>query len=241
MDPGSSRRSFNNVALALLLLAVLLSGYLLFQSTLFSVGSVLVQGNQYLDADEVLRIAGVGERVNILRLDVGEIRRRLSADLRIASADVNRKWPGAIVISVRERHPTAYIATSYGFAQLDGEGTILAVAKTIRRMDIPLITGHNLGGLYVGDKVESPAVRAILSYLSALSEEAFRQISEMCIESSGRLSGYTVYAARIKLGGLERMPEKAAMTSDIIAGANGKLSAIEYIDVSYTTPYVKFR
>lgn len=130
MDPsGFFRRPANGAALALLLLAALLSGFLVFQSSLFTIGSIAVEGNRYLAEDEILRIAGVGARVNIFRLDTGEIRQRLTRDLRIASADVTRRLPNTILISVSERQPTAYIATSYGFAQLDGEGMVLAVAK----------------------------------------------------------------------------------------------------------------
>jgi cell division protein FtsQ len=242
MDPsGSTRRSVNGTALALLLLAVLLSGFLVFQSSLFSVGAVIVNGHQYLGEDEILRIAGIGARVNIFRLDTGDIQRRLTQDLRIASAEVTRQLPGTIMITVRERQPAAFIATAYGFAQMDGEGMILAVAKSIRQMNVPLITGHNIGGSYVGETVESPVVRSILHYLAALSEPAFRQLSEIHIEPSGQITGYTVNAALIKLGGIEQMTEKAAKTSEIISNGQNSLTQIEYIDVSYATPYVKFR
>jgi cell division protein FtsQ len=208
---------------------------------LFSIGTVLVQGNRYLGEDEILRIAGVGTRVNIFRLDSGDIQRRLTHDLRIAGAEVTRQLPDVVKISVRERQPAAFIATSYGFALLDGEGMILDVVKTIRRMEVPLITGHNLGGSYVGEKVESPVVRGALSYLSSLNETAFRQMSEIAIDSSGQLTGYTIHAARIKLGKSEQVVEKALKTSMIISDPHNKLSTIEYIDVSYATPYVKFR
>lgn len=240
MDP-SGRRSVNGATLALLVLAVLLSGFLLFRSSIFTVGAIVVEGNQYLAEEEVLRIAGVGARVNIFRLDIDDIRRRLTHDLRIASAEVYRHFPSSVVITVRERQPAAYIATSYGFAQLDGEGVVLAVAKSIHRMNIPLITGHHIGGSYVGEKVESPVVRASLTYLAALSEHSFNQISEVNIDSDGQLSAYSMQAIRIKLGAPERMAEKADKTDSILADNEKLLSTIEYIDLSYATPYVKFR
>jgi hypothetical protein len=37
------------------------------------------------------------------------------------------------------------------------------------------------------------------------------------------------------------MTEKAAKTSEIISNGQNSLTQIEYIDVSYATPYVKFR
>lgn len=242
MDPsGSTRRSVTGTALALLLLAVLLSGFLLLQSSLFSVGTVLVQGNRYVDSDEILRIAGVGARINIFRLNIDNIRQRLVKDLRIAGAEVTRRLPGTIIITVRERQPVAFIATNYGFAQVDGEGMILAVAKSIRQMAVPLITGHHIGNSYVGETIESPLVLGVLRYLSALSDTAFNHLSEIYIHSPAQITGYTTNGSLIKLGEAEQMLEKAAKTSAIIANEKNALALIEYIDVSYATPYVKFR
>lgn len=238
---GPPRHSVNGTVLALLLLAVLLSGFLLLQSSLFAIGTIQIQGQRYLSEEEVLRIAGVGERVNIFRLDTENIKKRLTQDLRIADAAVTRRLPGTVVITLRERQPAAFIATSYGFAQLDGEGMVLAVARSIRQMNTPLITGHNIGGSYVGEMVESPPVLAVLHYLAALSEPAFSQMSEVHIDDAGQMTGYTVNAIRVKLGDAENMAEKAAKTSAIFADSQHVMDQIEYIDVSYATAYVKFK
>ena len=84
-------------------------------------------------------------------------------------------------------------------------------------------------------------MRGALVYLSALNEQTFNQVSEVHVNSSGQLTGYTIHAIRIKLGGIERMAEKAAQTSAVLSDQAKNLSTIEYIDVSYVTPYVKFR
>ncbi len=237
---GSARRSVTGTTLALLLLAIILSGFLLLQSSLFSVGTVVVQGNRYVDEGEILRIAGVGTQVNIFRLNAANIQQRLIKDLRIASAEVSRRLPGTIIITVQERQPVAFIATNYGFAQVDGKGMILAVAKSLRRMEAPLITGHNIGNAYVGETVEAPVLLSVLHYLSGLSESAFNRISEIHIDTQARLTGYMVNGSQIKLGEAEQMLAKAAKTSAIIANEKDALATIEYIDLSYATPYVKF-
>ncbi|MDU4959736.1 MAG: FtsQ-type POTRA domain-containing protein [Sporomusaceae bacterium] len=235
------RRSANPTKFALLLLAVLLSGFLLLQSSLFSIGSVQVQGQRYMSEEEVLRIAGIGDRINIFRLDTDSIKQRLLQDLRIADVAISRRLPGTVIISLRERQPVAFIATSYGFAQLDEAGMVLAAAKSIRQMNAPLITGHHIGGAYVGDQIEAPAVLAVLQYLSSLSEPTFRQMSEVHIDAGGNMTGYTVEAIRVKIGTAEDMAQKAVKTSAIFADSQKSLAQIDYIDVSYATAYVKFK
>ena len=44
---------------------------------------------------------------------------------------------------------------------------------------MPIITGIRLGNIYVGDKVDSAAVKNILTYLAALDEGTLSQLSEI--------------------------------------------------------------
>ena len=86
----------------LLLLIALIAAFLLINSTYFTVGSVIVEGNKYLSVEELYRATGIPEKVNILRMDTTDIRDRLMRDLRVASAEVSRKFPSTIVIRVTD-------------------------------------------------------------------------------------------------------------------------------------------
>lgn len=224
-----------------LLLIILVAVFLFVNSSFFNVGTVIVEGNKYLSTEEVYRIAGVPETVNILRLNTGDIQKRLMKDLRISNVTIARQFPAAIVIRIKERQPLAYAANSYGFVQLDREGVVLAVLKNLKEVSVPIITGIRLGNVYVGDKVETPPIEEVLSYLDALDEDALNHLSELNVKSSGQFIVYTANSVQIRLGGNDRLPEKAQLTTDILHDVNTKNMQVEYIDLSYGAPFIKFK
>lgn len=224
-----------------LILITLVAFFLLINSSFFNVGSVIVQGNKYVSTEEVYRIAGIPETINIFRLNTNEIKNRLMRDLRISEANVSRQFPAAIVLDLKERQPLAYAANSYGFVQLDKQGVVLAVLKNLKEVNVPIITGIRLGNVYVGDKVEMPPIKDVLSYLDLLDEPVLNQLSELNIKTSGQFIIYTADSVQIRLGGNDRLTEKAQLTSDILNDVNTKKMQVEYIDLSYGSPFIKFK
>jgi cell division protein FtsQ len=225
----------------LLILTILIASYLFVKSNFFTVGTVTVEGNKYLQTEDVYRIAGIPERINIFRLDTSEIRTRLLKDLRVAEVDVSRRFPATIAISVKERHPLAYVASSYGFVQLDKQGIVLAAMKNIKQVNVPIITGIRLGSVYVGDRVETAPVKNVLTYLAALDEETLNQLSEVNIKPTGELVAYTIQFISIRLGNGDKLTEKAELTGNILRDIGPKKAAVEYVDLNYASPYIKFR
>lgn len=221
-------------------LVVLIAAFMFVNSAYFAVGNVLVEGNKYLAQDEVYRIAGVPEQINIFRLNTNEIRKRLSNDLRIATVDVARHFPATIVITVSERRPIAYLAGNYGFVEVDKQGIILAVHKNIKQSHVPIITGFRAGGAYVGDKIEDFQAKQLLIFLSLLEDSAISQLSE--INASGeRLTAYTTKAVNIRLGDFNRLDEKSRLLGNILAEVQQKKLNVEYIDLTYASPFIKVK
>lgn len=225
----------------LLVLTSLIAGFLFLRSTYFAVGTVIIEGNKYLSADDVYRAAGIPEKINIFRLDTTEIRNRLLRDLRVAEVEVHRRFPDSIVISLKERRPLAYLSSVYGFVQVDKQGIVLAALKNIKQVNVPIITGIKLGSVYVGDKVEEPPVKNVLTYLAALDEDSLNQLSEINIKANGELTVYTAQFGTIRLGKDERLVEKAGMTRDILLELGDKKAMVDYIDLTFASPYIKFR
>lgn len=227
---------------ALFFVLILLVAFFLFiNASFFNVGSIIVQGNKYVSNEEVYRIAGIPDTINIFRLNTTEIKNRLMKDLRISEVTVSRQFPAAIVLDITERHPLAYTANSYGFVQMDKEGVVLAVLKNLKGVNVPIITGIRLGNVYVGDKVEMPPIKDILGYLDALDESTLNQLSELNVKTSGQLVVYTTDSVQIRLGGNDRLLEKAQLTTDILNDINTKKMQVEYIDLSYGSPFIKFK
>lgn len=225
----------------LLVLIILIAGFLFIRSSYFAVGSVIVEGNKYVSVEDVYRIADIPDAVNIFNLNTSTIKTRLLHDLRIAEADVSRQFPGTIVIRITERKPIAYVASNYGFLEIDRQGVVLAVYKNIKNVNVPMITGVRLDNQYVGDTIENTVIKSIVQYLSALDEATLNQFSEINFRTPDQVVAYTVKSMQIRLGSHEKLPDKANLTNEILRELRSKKVQIEYIDLNFALPVIKFK
>lgn len=238
---AARRRRASILALWLGALALLMAIFLFINSPYFVVGSVLVDGNKYITAEEVMRIAGVPEKINIFRLKPTEIKERLTNDLRIDEVVVERNFPATIAIHIKERQPLAFVASQYGFVEIDRAGMVMAALKNLKQVKVPVVTGVRLGNVYVGDQVDNPGLSNVLTYLAGLDEETLNQLSEVNIKSPNELVGYTTNSIFIRIGDNQRLNEKAKLTGEILQEISTKKMAVDYIDLNYTSPIIKIR
>lgn len=236
---SSGKRRLSYLFLALILLV---TGISYLASPSCPVGRIEVRGNTELSANEVIEIAGVPETVNVIRLNTAEMEQRLKLDLRIAGVKVYRTFPATIVIEVNERLPLAYIACDYGYLKMDKEGMVLAAYKTLSSIDAPLITGITIpAGYYVGDQIRQENIDTVLSYLSCLSRNSIGELSEVAAADLQQLSAYTKGSVQIRIGKAERLQEKAELTEDFMQELTRTKLPIDYIDLNYTSPFIKFK
>lgn len=222
-------------------LLILIACAQLINSSLFTVGTVEISGNKYISDEDIKSIAGIPEKINIFRLSTDEISKRLLADLRIEKAEVSRLFPATIAIYVTERQPAAFVATNYGFVQVDKQGIVLAAFKNLRDIKVPIITGVSLGNAYVGDKPSHPFMEKVLLYLSNLDEFSLNELSEVNVTAAGELTVYTLHSGYIRLGNFSNLVQKAKYTSSILRELREKNIAVEYIDLTFASPYIKFK
>lgn len=243
LQEGERRRAATRHSFIILLfiLAVLITFFLFIRSSFFSVGDVVVEGNHYVSVEEIYRIADIPEKINIFSLNTREIRNRLIQDLRIADVAVERNFPGTIIIRIFERKPLAYLANGYGFVEVDKEGVVLAVFKNLKQVKVPMITGITLDNSYVGDSIEQPVIKKVLVYLALLDSDTLDELSEISIKSNEEIFGYTVHSIQLRIGNTERIQEKAKFSNDILKEIRQKNMKVEYIDLNYASPFIKFK
>ncbi len=238
---AARQRRASILALWLAALALLIAFFLFVNSPYFTVGTVLVEGNKYVTVEEVLRVAGVPERINIFRLKTTELSERLMSDLRVSEVHIERKFPATIIISIKERQPLAFVASQYGFVEIDREGVVMAAFKNLKQVKVPIITGVRLGNVYVGDQVNNAGLLNVLTYLAALDEDVLNQLSEVNIKSTDELVAYTTNSVYIRVGDSQRLTEKAKLTGEILQEIVAKKMVVDYIDLNYTSPIIKLR
>lgn len=104
-----------------------------------------------------------------------------------------------------------------------------------------MITGVKVHDLYVGDDNSDETISQVLKFLAALDTESMNQISEINIADRNAITIYTMNAVQIRLGKIERMDEKIKLTQDFLANLKNDVHGIEYVDFSYTAPFIRLR
>lgn len=225
------------IALGVILTAMVFLVY----APIFTFQRVALDGASYLKDDDIVKIAGIRRGEPLFALKTDEVAYRLRQDLRIEDAQVRRVLPDTLAVHIVERRPLATLVTDYGYADLDRTGKVLAVHKGLAQMQIPLITGLNLHEKYVGDDVPDENVQQILTFLGALTPDGLAQLSEVSLQHPGYTIAYTTSSVQIRLGDFDRLDEKARLTQGFLEDQKSNPYPVEYVDFSYTTPFIKLK
>ena len=119
---------------------------ILAQIDFFQVAAIEIQGCKRLSKAEVLELSGVDIHSNLMAIDADNLQSRLEQDDWIELADVSRKWPDRLIISIRERQPVAMVNLEGELQYIDKNGIVFASAKGADSLDYPVISGLSKGG-----------------------------------------------------------------------------------------------
>jgi cell division septal protein FtsQ len=157
--PKKKRKKKNFVLNIVIVVLVLVGLYFLATSDIFAIETILVKSSgQHFTSAKVAEMSGIKKGDNLWKTRTGKAAEQLEKDPYIAEAEVSRKPPGAIEITIREREENYAIATGGGFAVLDWSGMVLRLAD--KAPEIPLIEGVETGAVVTGSVIEAP--RALL-------------------------------------------------------------------------------
>jgi cell division protein FtsQ len=194
----------------LLLMAV--SGVFIFiydffvQTTHFQASRIVVTGQHRLSRQQVLKIAGIAPKANILSVNLTTARKRLLADPWIADATLKRKIPSELSIHVREEAPLAVLKIQ------NGQRFLMNVSgRVFKRQDesdehtLPLVTGLTAADLPASHTVRTDAFQAVMTFFQLAKKKGsplpYEKIKNVVLD---REIGLTVYAGdgnkAIKLG-----------------------------------------
>jgi cell division protein FtsQ len=141
---------FGRLALWLLVAAVGIGGLymghkILAQMDFFQVAAIEIQGCKRLSKAEVLELSGVDIHSNLVAIDGGNLQNRLEQDDWIELAEVTRKWPDRLIISIRERQPVAMVNLEGALQYIDKNGVVFASVKGADSLDYPVVSGLSNG------------------------------------------------------------------------------------------------
>lgn len=140
---------------------VVLTGWLVFRSSLMAVHSVSVRGESLLTPAAVTKAAQVPQGRPLALLDTAAVRRRVEAMPPVRSATVERVWPQGVRITVVERAPVAAVKRpGKPLALVDDTGVLFADVAAAPP-DMAVLTLAHPGP-------SDPATKAALEVVAAL-------------------------------------------------------------------------
>lgn len=211
--------------------------YYFSQSQFFALKNIDARGLIKLARAEVVRKSGLTAGMNYFRLDVKQAEERLRSIPLIERVEVRKRFPDAVVISVKEREPRAVLCVSGGFWVLDKHGYCLE-RMVGEGYSLPVITGLEPDSLTPGDRVSEK--KQLQSVLAALGDDVQNYISEININSENNLIAYSRGGVPILLGTTEKLPEKLKLGASFIK-TRGTAEGIDYVDIrAVEAPAVRY-
>lgn len=205
-------------------------------------GSIVIEGTTKLKQDDVLKMCGTQQPVNLFVISPSAVKTAIENDVRFEKAETEYFWPGVLTIRVKERVPAVYIACSYkSYAQVDYNGVVMSVSDGIKGADAPVLSGVVTGNIFFGDTVKEKNVLAILSFLSKLDKEVINSISEIAVDSGNNVKFNLSYGYPILLGNADNIAEKLDVFVTVFNDIKTKNIRAEYIDLTFAKPYIKLR
>ncbi|AEF95173.1 Polypeptide-transport-associated domain protein FtsQ-type [Desulfotomaculum nigrificans CO-1-SRB] len=222
------------------ILLVVIAAYVLLQSPLFEVKSIIVSGNRQLKAEEIKKLSGITPGSNIFKINLQQAREKLALVPIIKKVELKRKLPATIVINVTERNAVALLPVKNGFIKVDSDGVYLHKGD-IALSALPIITGLSLKVGSPGERVESPYLPLALDTLAKLPRSLVQQLSEIHINESGQIWLYTLDGAQGRLGLGEDIEYKGLVFLQVLNSLSKTGGKIEYVDLSNPkVPVVKY-
>ena len=107
--------------------------------------------------------------------------------------------------------------------------------------NLPIITGKKLGNLLLEDIVQEESINKALQFISSLSQDGFKQFSEVNIGQPNNIIAYTRDGIAVHLGSGEHIDKQAVMAENMVGDIMARGLSVEYIEVNLTSPFIKLK
>ena len=171
----------------------------LLSASYFEIKETSVRGVKELTEKDILAMAKIQPRSNILAVSTDVVAGRIAANPWVKHIYVGRELPDRLVLDVRERTPIALLKQAGNFYLMDGEGVVFKKLSKGDDVDLAIVTGVN-----VEAKVQSALMTEALKLLETLSTSdqhaLLGTVSEMHVDELFGLSVLTDKGLHLKLG-----------------------------------------
>lgn len=214
------------------LFCVTLALFMFFQSALFALDEVVIDGNQYLRVEEVLSLAGIDMGMNLFDINLRAAEARLKKDPRVAEAHFVRRLPRGIDLTLEERVPIAYVPLEHGFAAMDVAGRVLTV-NVETRLRLPRIAlAEAPASISPGDMLTGDSLNPRLQIAEALRPDLVGRVREIQLHDNKIELMLDDDQVRVQLGEPTNITEKLERLR-VVLRSIGSGNSITEIDLRF--------
>ncbi len=204
----------------ILLLLFIIAVTMVFTTPVFKISTVSVSGNTKVSKEEVLAAASLPPGKNIYMVSMKDAKARVEALPYVLTAEVKRKFPARVSITVTERTEAVAVQCTGGYAVLDREGRVLRISTDTE--DLCTASGVNVSGAVPGQTVSMEDERFLenLKTLLTVAEQAGLggDIKQIRIPSAVDVMLVTRGNMEIQLAGMDELPYKLQLCYNILNG-----------------------
>ncbi|MBN1947590.1 MAG: FtsQ-type POTRA domain-containing protein [Bradymonadales bacterium] len=207
-------------------------------SPYFLITSIQLTGNEMVDREEILTLAGLDQPRNLLTVDGERVEHLLLANPWIVSASVERELPRTLHVDVTERQPAGWLFYGELF-RIDGEGVVIEAGRAAE-VDGPLITG--IEPVLRGDQgqINATRVQTALRLAERYRELELDRFDELVEVHFDELLGFSLLtrnnAMEIRIGE-DRFEQRLNRLADVFVTMDGEPLIGRYVllDGEYAT------
>ena len=197
---GESLGALGLLAAATVLGALFVYAYsTILSSPYFSIREISVRGVKELTEKDILSMANIRMRSNILSVNADTVAKRVSTNPWIKSVYVGRELPDRLVLEVHERTPIALVKQGGSLYLMDVDGFVFKKLSRADEVDLAILSGVDV-------RAKSPSVLVgealkLLERLSTADQHTFLgEVSEIHVDEVFGLSILTDKGLHLKLG-----------------------------------------
>lgn len=195
-------------------LGLVLLYYQLLTSPFFcikDINNIAVTGTQRFSRSQILEMAHLDARTNLLALKPNLVEHALMTHPWIAKAELSRHWPNHITLRLTERIPLALVQLD-DLYYIDKTGSLFKPSSPSDPHDFPVITGLSRTNFPAGQSTPSMLVSQTLDLLKFLQNTTGPLKSSLVAEINvDPERGFTLYISGLKAAfylGSTNLPEK---------------------------------
>ncbi|MBT2228750.1 cell division protein FtsQ/DivIB [Nonomuraea sp. NEAU-A123] len=184
------------------------AAWLVFFSPVLGVRSIDIVGNVTVPAERIEQQAGVPQLHPLATVDLAGVEGRVMKIRQLASAKVDRVWPGTLRIEVVEREPVAAVTAGGKAALIDKTGVVIE----IRDMVPPGLPTLKLDRPAAGD----PTTMAALQVIQSLPDDLAAKVRLVRASSPEGVSLELSDGRSVVWGGSDRGADKARILATLL-------------------------